>query len=321
MYEKKMDPPSVCFCRDFGLALCLHSARAAEEAYAGRVRTAQTRLNVRSSPSTRSSVLGGLSKGTVVALVEKTGNWWKVEYSAGRYGYCHEDYIETIPARRATVSAGGSRLNIRTGPSTSYSIAAQFRDRTAVTVLESRNGWAKVLYGGKNMGYVSEDYLTDSSSGRSAVRLSVPRYYQGDSRWASLRLGNSRYTIGTAGCTTTAMAMVESALRGYSVTPATLVKEVRYSSSGNLYWPANYTPYTGRDYLSVVYDQLQAGRPVMIGGFTPGGAQHWVVITGFTGGELTAENFLIQDPGTANRSTLAAFQAKYSVFYKIMLRG
>lgn len=311
----------------FALALVLilpgrvQTAHAAETAAAGTVTTAQTRLNVRSSPSLSGIVLTGLDRGSTVTLISKTGDWWKVECSAGRYGYCSDDYITPLSTRSATVSADGYRLNIRTGPSTGYRIASQFNDGAKVTVLSSSGGWAKVLFAGTQIGYVSEEFLKYPSSGSPAVRLSVPRYSQTDSRWSNIRLGSSRYTIGTAGCTTTAMAMVESTVRGATVTPAMLVKEVRYSSSGDLYWPSNYSAYTGRDYLSVVYRQLQAGRPVMIGGFTPSGTQHWVVITGFTGGSLSPANFTINDPGTANRTTLAEFQAKYSVFYKIMIRG
>ncbi len=311
----------------FALALVVVSpglsqtAHASVTANAGTVTTAQTRLNVRSAPSLSGSILTGLSRGSTVALVSKSGDWWKVEYASGRYGYCSDDYITPLTTRSATVFADGYRLNIRTGPSTGYRVASQFADGAKVTVLSSSGGWAKVLYAGTQIGYVSEEFLRYPSSGYSAVRLSVPRYSQTDSRWSNIRLGSSRYTIGTAGCTTTAMAMVESTVRGYTVTPATLVKEVRYSSSGDLYWPSNYSPYTGSDYLTVAYRQLQAGRPVMIGGFTPSGAQHWVVITGFTGGSLTPANFTIHDPGTSTRTTLADFQAKYSVFYKMMLRG
>ena len=292
----------------------------AEAPQVGTVNTVSSRLNVRSSPSLSSSVLTGLEKGSYVTLVSKSGAWWKVEYSAGRYGWCHEDHVKPVTVKNATVSAEGSRLNIRSGPSTSYAIRSQYADGSSVLVLSSSGGWAKVLYGGTKVGYVSETYLRYASAGKTAVTLSVTRYSQTDSRWANLRLGSSRYTIGTAGCTTTAMAMVETAVRGYTVTPAMMVKEVSYSSSGNLYWPSTYSAYTASDYLEVVYRQLQAGKPVMIGGFTPSGSQHWVVIYGFTGGELKAENFLIRDPGTASRTTLKEFQSKFSVFYKIMIR-
>lgn len=296
------------------------TAQGAEEVSAGIVRTASTRLNVRSSPSTASTVLSGLNRGTYVTVVGKEGNWYRVEYASGRYGWSHGDYVEPVSVRSATVSAEGSRLNIRNGPGTSYTVLSQFADGTSVRVLASSGGWAKVLYGGTKIGYVSETYLRYPSSGYSAVQLSVPRYAQNDSRWSSIRLGNSRYTIGSAGCTTSAMAMVETSVRGYTVTPAAMVKELSYSSSGNLYWPSTYSAYTGSDYLEVVYRQLKAGRPVMIGGFTPSGAQHWVVIYGFTGGALKAENFLIRDPGASARTTLGEFQSKYSVFYKIMIR-
>ncbi len=311
----------------FALALVFISpgliqrAQASELAKAGTVTTSQTRLNVRASPSLSGTILTGLPKGSTVALVSKSGDWWKVEYASGRYGYCNDDYITTLSTRSATVSADGYRLNIRTGPSTAYRIASQFSDKASVTVLSSSGGWAKVLYAGTKIGYVSEEFLIYSSSGYAAVKLSVPRYSQTDSRWANIRLGNSWYTIGSAGCTTTAMAMVETTVRGYTVTPATLVKELSYSSSGNLYWPSYYSAYTGSDYLSVVYRELNAGRPVMIGGYTSSGAQHWAVITGFNGGNLTAANFTIHDPGSTSRTTLKDFQAKYSVFYKIMIRG
>ncbi|MBO5222460.1 MAG: SH3 domain-containing protein [Clostridia bacterium] len=311
----------------FALALVLlpglsQPAQAAEHPQVGIVRTSSTRLNVRSSPSLSGYIVTGLNKGSYVALVSKSGDWWQVEYSTGRYGWCSAAYIETVSSQTATVSAGGSRLNIRSGPGTSYTVRSQYADGASVTVLSSSGGWAKVLYGGTKIGYVSETYLRYGSvdSSRGAVTLSVPRYSQTDSRWANIRLGSSRYTIGTAGCTTAAMAMVETAVRGYTVTPAMMAKEVSYSSSGNLYWPSAYSAYTSSDYLAVVYRQLQSGKPVMIGGFTPSGAQHWVVIYGFTGGNLKAENFLIRDPGTAARTTLREFQSKFSVFYKIMIR-
>ena len=184
-------------------------ALAAEAPQAGIVRTASTRLNVRSSPSTSGTIVSGLNKGSYVTLVSKSGSWWQVEYASGRYGWCHGDYIETVPLQTATVSADGYRLNIRSGPGTSYAVRSQFSDGASVKVLSSSSGWAKVLYGGSNVGYVSEAYLRYASSAPAltAVSLSVPRYAQNDSRWANVRLGNTRYTIGQIGCTTSAMAM------------------------------------------------------------------------------------------------------------------
>ena len=55
---------------------------------------------------------------------------------------------------------------------------------------------------------------------------------------------------------------------------------------------------------------------MLFGATNRSGGQHWVVITGFTGGEVTAANFTINDPGTSSRTTLAQFLNAYPNFYK-----
>jgi uncharacterized protein YgiM (DUF1202 family) len=56
---------------------------------AGLVSISSGRLNVRTAPSTGASVVASLAKGSYVTLVSKSGDWWKVEYAGGKYGYCH----------------------------------------------------------------------------------------------------------------------------------------------------------------------------------------------------------------------------------------
>ena len=50
-------------------------------------------------------------------------------------------------------------LNLRTGPSTAYKSQGKIPRGTALAVSDGENGWAQVVYNGKN-GYVSMDYLT-----------------------------------------------------------------------------------------------------------------------------------------------------------------
>ena len=76
----------------------------------------------------------------------------------------------------------------------------------------------------------------------------------------------------------------------------------------------SYDPY--RPEMRRIYQQLKAGKPVLFGGKNSYGGQHWVVITGFTGGSLTASNFTIQDPGSNSRVTLQHFLNVYPMFYK-----
>lgn len=56
------------------------------------------------------------------------------------------------------VSTGGSNLNVRSGPSTSYSEVAKVTDGTRVTVTEVSNGFGHVNVGGVD-GWVSMTYL------------------------------------------------------------------------------------------------------------------------------------------------------------------
>ena len=94
-------------------------------------------------------------------------------------------------------------------------------------------------------------------------------------------------------------------------------KTLSYSSSGNLYWPSEYMVTTSSEnYLKAFYDSLISGKPVLFGSKNSYGTQHWIVVTGFSGSELSAENFTINDPGSNLRPTLSQFISAYPNFYK-----
>ena len=96
-------------------------ASAAEAVYgAGSVNISSGYLNVRQSASASSAAVSKLSKGQLVTLISKSGGWWRVMYSDGRYGYCHADYITALSSRAYTVSISSGYLNVRSGPSTDY---------------------------------------------------------------------------------------------------------------------------------------------------------------------------------------------------------
>lgn len=62
------------------------------------------------------------------------------------------------PPRQARVATRGSDLNIRSGAGTNNSVIGSIPNNTTVTVIDMGNGWAKVVYHGKQ-GYISTDYL------------------------------------------------------------------------------------------------------------------------------------------------------------------
>ena len=281
------------------------------------VSTGGSRLNVRASPAVTGKWLASLADGTTVTLYERSGDFYRVEYAAGVFGYCHADYLTPLAGQAATVTTGASTLNVRSGGGTSYSRIASLKNGTQVVVLSTSGGWARVLFGGTRLGYVSTAYLTLAYR-YTPVSLGVPCYRQWDSRWGSLKIGSSGKTISQIGCATTGIAMMESYRTGTALTPATMVKRLSYTASGNVYWPSHFDVHYWRDgYLADIYAHLAAGRPVLIGAKTASGGQHWVVVTGYTGGDaFTPDKFTIHDPGLSTRKTLADFFAAYPIFYK-----
>ena len=310
----------------FVINVSMTASAAAAGSTAGVVTTVSSPLTIRASASTDSPAVATLAKGSTVTLISKNGTWWYVEYAAGKYGYCYASYItQQNTSSAGYVSTSGGMLNIRSGPGTSYSVQAMLAKGTGLVVLSESDGWSRVLYNGTAIGYASSQYISayGSAGGASTtypqIKLAVPDYKQYDSRWANLKVGRSGKTIAAIGCVTTALAETESYRLGKStITPATMLKQLTYNASGDVYWPSHYQKYTGSNYLGTVYTQLSQGKPVIFGAKTSSGRGHWVVVTGYTGGNsLTASGFLINDPGSATRKTLADLMKEYPYFYKL----
>lgn len=284
---------------------------------AGVVATTGGRLNVRSAASTGSSVVTSLGKGSYVTLISRSGSWWKVEYAKDRYGYCHADYIQTTSGSTVKVNISSGYLNVRSGAGTNYRKIASLSKGETVIVLSTHGSWSRILFHGTKTGYVSSQYLSGGSA-YSAVSLSVPSMKQMDSRWASVEVAESGKTMAQIGCATTAIAMMESYRKGITIFPDTMMKELRYTPSGSVYWPSDYVTVTdGTAYLTKIYNLLKQGKPVLLGMKNDYGKQHWVVVTGFAGGNsLSASGFTIHDPGSNSRTTLQQLLDIHPTFYK-----
>ena len=289
------------------LLLPLHT-KAAEVTGLGVVTTANGSLNVRKNPTVTSAVIGSLQKGSYVILLSKSNNWYQVQYGKNAIGYVSASYVTAVEGRPAFVTA--SALNVRTGGSTANKVQDYLYKGETVVVLQTENGWSRVVYHGIKTGYVSAKYLSAGS-----VALSVPRYLQYDQRWGNVTLGTSGKTMAKIGCATTAIAMMESYKTGVTIYPDAMAKKLRYTSGGSVYWPENYKVVTNYS-LPVIKNILDTGKPVLFGAKNSGGTQHWVVITGYSGSGSTARDFAINDPGSTSRTNLGQFLEIYPVFYK-----
>ena len=139
-------------------------------------------LNVRSGAGTSYQVIGSLSNGAKVEIVETSGSWYKIKYGSG-YGYVSKDYVtvssnnnsgnsnngsssnsnnngnsSSTTTQSGTVKANGG-LNVRSGAGTSYSSIGLLSNGAQVEIVETSGSWYKIKYG-SGYGYVSKDYIT-----------------------------------------------------------------------------------------------------------------------------------------------------------------
>ncbi|MDD2362396.1 MAG: SH3 domain-containing protein [Oscillospiraceae bacterium] len=302
------------------------SSAAAAGSTAGTVAITSGVLNVRSGSSSGTTVVAQLARNSHVSLLSKSGSWWKVEYAAGKIGYCSGSYIKPVSGSYAAyVKISSGSLNIRKGAGTSYAIKGRLPNGKGVVVLSQQNGWSRILYNGIQLGFVSSAYLrafgstspAPSSLSYPAIKLSVPSYKQTDSRWGNVKIGTTGKTIASAGCLTTVLAMSESYRTKTTVYPNTMASRLTYTAGGAAYWPSNYSFSFNAAYLNTLYAQLKAGKAVLFGAKNSYGSQHWVVITGYTGGNtLAASGFTMNDPGSTSRTTLRHLLNSYPIFYK-----
>jgi uncharacterized protein YraI len=148
--------------------------------------TATSTVNVRSGPSTGYAIIGQVPQGHTYVGLTKSGDWWKIYYNGGT-GWTYGPYY-TSPSGTTGVKVTVDVLNVRSGPSTGYSIKGQIYMGQIYfwTQYEGLNGWYKIYWGG-GIGYVYGSYVTKVSllGGSSSppppsttTNLSMTFYYQ-----------------------------------------------------------------------------------------------------------------------------------------------
>lgn len=137
-------------------------------------------------------------------------------------------------------------------------------------------------------------------------------YNQRDSQWGGFALNNTGYTLASDGCLVTSMAMVYTHFGHRGVTPQTINSNPNNFAS---YYPAFLSKVITADgatstrISSSIDDELNAGRPVIVGISYDGGPlpDHFLVLISGSGG-----NYRMNDPYTPNGHNIP-FSDKYSV--------
>ena len=137
------------------------------------------RLNIRSGYGTNYSVIGTLTNGSKVEIVESQNGWYKIKYNGG-YGYVSGDYVKVDeqskpdvkpeePTVKNTGVVNATTLNVRSGYGANYSKIGTLTNGTKVEIVENQNGWYKIKYNG-GYGYVSGDYVKVDGQSKPDVK-------------------------------------------------------------------------------------------------------------------------------------------------------
>ena len=125
-------------------------------------------LNIRSSASTSSSVLGQAQHGDSLTVLGHSGEWLKVYYW-GVTGFVRGDMVSCSKPGAASASASSNEtvyvavdlLNIRSSASTSSGVLGQAKFKDSLSVVGREGEWLKVYYWGVT-GFVRSDMVSCS---------------------------------------------------------------------------------------------------------------------------------------------------------------
>lgn len=125
-------------------------------------------INVRSVPSTeKNDPIDKVNQGDTVSVIGETTGWYKVKLANGTEGWI-ADWLVGVETNIEEPDG----VNVRSGPGTTYSRLATIHPPHKITVLERKDGWCRVNYGGTQDGWIA-DFLVPLSS-RFTAPATVP---------------------------------------------------------------------------------------------------------------------------------------------------
>ncbi|WP_346961949.1 SH3 domain-containing protein [Clostridium sp.] len=145
-------------------------------------------LNVRSSASTSSKIVGTLYKNSKVEILSTSNGWHKIKFKNGT-AFVSSEFISnsndtettpgtgtvtppevtppshTVEGKVAIVNADA--LNVRSGAGTNYGVVTTVRYGSKLPIISYTNGWYNVKVG-NTTGYISCDYVTIADENQSS---------------------------------------------------------------------------------------------------------------------------------------------------------
>ncbi|AEB10011.1 SH3 domain-containing protein [Desulfobacca acetoxidans] len=125
--------------------------------YARTMSIARDRVNVRTKPSKRASILFQAPKGYPIVVKKKTRHWLYFEDWNGNKGWVYRPLVSAIPTTVIRVDTA----NVRKGPGTRRPLIAQAKQGEIYRVLGEQGDWVKIGYYYENevVGWIYDDLV------------------------------------------------------------------------------------------------------------------------------------------------------------------
>jgi N-acetylmuramoyl-L-alanine amidase len=138
---------------------------------------AENGLRARAAPSLRGDVIGRLSQGQLVHVVETKEDWVKVVTSS-LIGWVSSSYLSSYHREETTAKTGwvtADSLNVRAQPSPAAERVGKVTYGEQVTITDKQENWYQILMNNGKVGWVSSEYIsTVSKTASSFVTVLYP---------------------------------------------------------------------------------------------------------------------------------------------------
>ena len=111
--------------------------------------------NIRSGPGTKHEVLFQAEKYYPIILLEKKGNWYKIEDFEGDKGWIHKSLADKIQS----VITIKPKCNVRSGPGINYQIAFICEKGVPFRVIERKGNWIHVRHADGYKGWMHKSLV------------------------------------------------------------------------------------------------------------------------------------------------------------------
>ncbi|MGQ4665776.1 SH3 domain-containing protein [Metabacillus halosaccharovorans] len=153
----------------------------------GSGKVTATSLNVRNSGSLSGSVVGSITKGTKVNILEEKNDWYKIAYGSNKVGwvagwYIAKDSTQTTNTNTNTNNSSQqvkiiyNGTNIRSGTSTSHSIIKRANIGESYGIIEKAGDWYKINLGGNKTGFIAGWVVETTGVSSPVTKPGVSQY-------------------------------------------------------------------------------------------------------------------------------------------------